>query len=73
VLTQYGVRSVLAGLGQPLFGHPLVQEVAQSGLPLAQFDWSMGAFQPAPGDLAFTPELSAGQIAERLVGWMESR
>jgi len=73
VLTQYGVRSVIAGLGPPLFGHPLMQEVAQCGLPLAQFDWSMGGYQPAPGDLAFTPELAAHQIADRLVQWLESR
>ena len=73
VLAQYQVQSLLTGLGQPLFGHPIEREAMKSGLPMARFDWSLGRYHPSRGTLAINPALASGQIAERLVQWIERR
>ncbi len=73
VLVQYQVQWILTGLGQPLFGHPTEQEAMKSALPIARFDWSIGRYRPPRGDLAIRPTLSSGQIAERLLRWIEGR
>jgi GT2 family glycosyltransferase len=73
LLVQYQVQFILAGIGRPLFGHPMEREAVKSGLPIAHFDWSFGRYQPSPTNLAINPAITTGNIAERLVRWIEKR
>lgn len=70
ILCQYQIQSILTGLGQPLFGHPVEREADQSGVPIARFDWSFGHYRPLRGDLAISPTRAGGEIAEQLVRWI---
>jgi hypothetical protein len=55
----------------PLFGHPLIEAAAASGLPLAFRDWSFGALPPARrSDLALAPDAAPDEVAAALARWM---
>lgn len=70
-LQSYDVRWMLTDFDRPLFGHPLIEAVRASRTPVAYVDWSSGAGQLRPGDLAMAPEASAAQMAAVVRTWIE--
>ena len=73
VLRQYQVGSLLLGLGQPLFGHPIDVAAERSGLPIARLDWSGGKYRVENPDIAIDAALDQSVIADLLFRWMEGR
>jgi GT2 family glycosyltransferase len=66
----YKIEKLFLATQKPLFGHPLAEAAATTGLPLAYFDWSFGASVPSQRDLALLPDLVPNVIAARLTDWM---
>jgi hypothetical protein len=72
VLAPHDVRWMLTGFDQPLFGHPLISAVRDSGLPVAFLDWSFGALRGRPSDLPLSPAAQLSRLTSQLVSWMEA-
>jgi GT2 family glycosyltransferase len=70
LIRQYRLNRVLAGFGQPLFGHPITETAMNCGLPAAYIDWSPGDCMVRRGDLAIDASLSCRDIATLLGGWI---
>jgi O-antigen biosynthesis protein len=72
LIRQYRLSAVVAGIGPPLFGHPLVEAALHCGLPAAYFDWSLGHCKPRGRDLpidpSVPPRLSAGVLGRWIAG-----
>ena len=66
----YRLGSLVAGIGAPLFGHPMILAVTNSDLPTAWLDWSGGNYRPAPGDLLIDPGAPADDAAAALAAWI---
>ena len=71
VLAPHDVRWMLTGFDQALFGHPVINAVRGSSLPVAFLDWSFGALPGRSGDLAISPETPRNRLTGQLVSWME--
>lgn len=66
----HGVGRLFVERRRPLFGHPLDEAARATGLPLAFRDWSLGAADTAPGDLAIDPFASRPEAVTALLRWM---
>jgi hypothetical protein len=71
VLNQYGIGSLLTGLGRPLFGHPCDLAASATGLPIARLDWSFGDSSARAGDLMIRPDSDPANMAASIADWME--
>jgi GT2 family glycosyltransferase len=69
VLRQYGVKAVFAAMRRPLFGHPMIAELAAAGFPVALFDWSFGEAPVSASDLAIDPYAPDEAVASKLKRW----
>ena len=69
VLRQYGVKAVFAAMRRPLFGHPMITELAAAGFPVALFDWSFGEVPTRASDLAIDPRAPDEVVASKLKRW----
>ncbi|MBX9844249.1 MAG: glycosyltransferase [Xanthobacteraceae bacterium] len=69
VLRQYGVKAVFAATRRPLFGHPMIAELAAAGFPLALFDWSLGKAPVHASNLAIDPSAPDEAVAAKLKRW----
>ncbi|HXZ15975.1 MAG TPA: glycosyltransferase [Roseiarcus sp.] len=69
VLRQYGISRLFSPYRTRLFG--LIDRLsANSGLPMAYFDWSFGALSVAAGDLALDPRICFERAALEISEWM---
>jgi hypothetical protein len=72
LLRRYRLNALFTASRRPLFGHPASTEIADSGLPLAFFDWSFGRSPVKPGDLALDPRVPNDAVASELAAWLTS-
>jgi hypothetical protein len=63
------IGRMFVNLARPLFGHPLAAAARALPLPLAAFDWSMGALAPERGDLPMDPRRDPDLVAQELLDW----
>jgi hypothetical protein len=66
----YDLQAVFVPLTRRIFGHPLVDSVSTSALPVAYFDWSLGRLRARSGDLAFDPRVPFEGMVARLRRWL---
>jgi GT2 family glycosyltransferase len=69
IAAAWRIGRMFVNLRRPLFGHPLAAAAQALPLPLATFDWSMGALAPQRGDLLMDPRLEPDLVANGLVDW----
>jgi hypothetical protein len=72
LLRRYRINALFTASRRPLFGHPAITETADSGLPIAFFDWSFGRSPVKPGDLALDPRAANDAVACELAAWLTS-
>ncbi|MDC7786707.1 glycosyltransferase [Rhodoplanes sp. TEM] len=70
MIEAHRLTHVLAGIGAPLFGHPLIARARTAARPVAFPDWSEAAVAARGGDLPLDPRLPDDAVAERLRDWM---
>ncbi|RAI45004.1 glycosyltransferase [Rhodoplanes roseus] len=70
LVVAYGLSHLLTGLGEPLFGHPLVEGTLAAARPVARLDWSFGTTESRDGDLLIDPRLGEPQMVALLRAWM---
>lgn len=66
----HGIAKLVLDIGEPVFGHPLVDALLATGLPAAATTW--GPAPPARGrttDLRLQPGLDAEQAIAAVIGW----
>ena len=70
VLQSYEPSWILTDFDRPLFGHPVIQIVRTSDVPVAYLDWSFGRAIPRQTDLAVSPDEEVDQLADLVVSWI---
>ncbi|MGY4478119.1 glycosyltransferase family 2 protein [Bradyrhizobium sp. USDA 3364] len=67
----HGITKLVLDIGQPAFGHPLVDALLATGLPAAATEWI--PTPPAPGrnaDLKLEPGLDADETIAAVLDWV---
>src|SRR5205807_908568 len=67
---QYGIAHVLAGFGEPLFGHPLIDAALGLHLPTATVDWSDGRQSSQTPDLTLRSTATDREAAAAVTRWL---
>jgi O-antigen biosynthesis protein len=71
VLQAHNVGWILTGFDGPLFGHPLIQSVRSTDIPVAYLDWSKGEITPRAQDLALQPDVPLELFTKQIISWIE--
>jgi GT2 family glycosyltransferase len=71
-LLPHNVCWAVCGSDRPLFGHPALELVYNAQLPVAYHDWSFGAVEPRPFDLALNPRMPQRLRLNSISSWMDS-
>jgi hypothetical protein len=70
VMTPHNPGWILTDFETPLFGHPLLESARQAARPVAYRDWSDGAVEPRPGDLAIPAAADDDALAIAISSWI---
>ena len=68
IARHHGLKAVVVAVRQPLFGHPLVQSLERSSIPLARFGWSGPAARKSRS-LPIDPKVSDREAAQIIARW----
>jgi GT2 family glycosyltransferase len=69
LLVKYEISSLFIASRQPLFGHPRKDAFADSGLPVASFDW-LNDQPKSQFDLSLDVHMNAAPAADALADWV---
>ncbi|GKQ49958.1 glycosyltransferase family 2 protein [Bradyrhizobium sp. Ce-3] len=71
LIEAHGLTKLVLDIGEPAFGHPLVDALLATGLPVAATQWSPTApARSRTSDLRLQPGLDADAMIAAILGWV---
>jgi len=66
----HGITHLILDLGEPLFGHPLVDALVATGLPVAATEWISASGGGRTADLGLRPDFGVTETVAAVRGWL---